>query len=184
MITIIKQTCCFLRIWPLLIIYMVQKLMHTEGTRLWHQDLERMHTTMLHLLTYRLYYRELLYVRLHLPLSIARPLWGSYPISWNCPHIGGGLRLEHPFGTILSAAQIGNNLHVKHNVTFGERHGQLPHIGNDVYVGTGACIFGGVHIGDNVRIGANCVVTQDVSDNHTVQNIPIQIVKQETSEIT
>lgn len=180
MITIIKQTFCFLRIWPLLIIYMVQKLMHTEGTRLWRQDLERMHTPMLQLLTYRLYYRELLYIRLNLPLSLARPLWGTYPISWDCPHIGGGLRLEHPFGTILSAAQIGDNLHVKHNVTFGEHHSQLPHIGNNVYVGTGACILGGVHIGDNVRIGANCVVTEDVPNNCIVQNTPIQINKRQS----
>ena len=41
-------------------------------------------------------------------------------------------------------------------------------IGNDVYIGPGAKIFGGIKIGNNVRIGAKCVVFQDIPDNATV----------------
>lgn len=33
---------------------------------------------------------------------------------------------------------------------------------------TGDKIFGAIHIGNNVRIGANCVVFEDVPDNATV----------------
>jgi len=43
-----------------------------------------------------------------------------------------------------------------------------PVIGNDVYIGAGARIIGNVRIGNQCRIGANCVVTKDVPDRATV----------------
>lgn len=44
----------------------------------------------------------------------------------------------------------------------------VPIIGDNVYIGPGAKIFGGIQIGNNVRIGANCIVFQDIPDNATV----------------
>jgi acetyltransferase-like isoleucine patch superfamily enzyme len=35
-----------------------------------------------------------------------------------------------------------------------------PIIGDNVYIGSGAKIFGAIRIGDNSAIGANCVVTK------------------------
>ena len=35
-------------------------------------------------------------------------------------------------------------------------------------IGAGAKIIGPVHVGNNVRIGANTVVTKDIPDNCTV----------------
>lgn len=43
-----------------------------------------------------------------------------------------------------------------------------PQIGNNVYIGIGAKIIGGITIGDNVRIGANCIVTENIPNNATV----------------
>jgi serine O-acetyltransferase len=39
-----------------------------------------------------------------------------------------------------------------------------PTIGDDCYIGVGAKIIGNVRIGNKVRIGANCVVTNDIPD--------------------
>lgn len=36
---------------------------------------------------------------------------------------------------------------------------------------------GGVYIGNNVKIGANCVVLKDVPDNATVVGNPARIIK-------
>ena len=36
---------------------------------------------------------------------------------------------------------------------------------------------GGVKIGDNVKIGANCVVVKDVPNNATVIGVPARIVR-------
>ena len=46
-------------------------------------------------------------------------------------------------------------------------HG-FPVIGDNVYIEAGAMVIGNVRVGNNVRIGANCVVTKDVPDNCVV----------------
>lgn len=55
-----------------------------------------------------------------------------------------------------------------HQVTIGRSRGKAPVIGDNVFIGPGAKIFGGIRVGNNVKIGANCVVFQDVPDNSTV----------------
>lgn len=73
--------------------------------------------------------------------------------------------LPHPFGIIIStAAEIGENVVIGHQVTIGNRNGvrAAPTIGNRVYIGAGAKLLGPVKIGDDAIIGANSVVTKDV----------------------
>lgn len=69
---------------------------------------------------------------------------------------------------IAGGAKNGKNVVISHQVTIGRSRGRAPVIGNNVYIGPGAKIFGGVHVGDNARIGANCVVFQDVPENATI----------------
>lgn len=69
---------------------------------------------------------------------------------------------------IAAGAQIGKNCFLSHQVTIGRNRGGAPVIGDNVYIGPGAKIFGAIRVGNNVRIGANCVVFQDVPDNATV----------------
>lgn len=69
---------------------------------------------------------------------------------------------------IAGGAKIGKNCYISHQVTIGRSKNQVPVIGDNVYIGPGAKIFGGIKVGNNVRIGANCVVFQDVPDNATV----------------
>lgn len=52
-----------------------------------------------------------------------------------------------------------------------------PEIGDNVYIGAGAKVFGSITIGNNVFIGANSVVVNDVPDNCTVVGAPAKIVK-------
>ena len=47
-----------------------------------------------------------------------------------------------------------------------------PTIGNNVIIGSGAQILGSIKIGDNARVGANSVVSKDVSSNITVAGVP------------
>lgn len=51
-----------------------------------------------------------------------------------------------------------------HNVTRGVSKGEFPTIGGNVFIGCGAYVFGNIHVGNNVKIGANCVVVKDVPD--------------------
>lgn len=79
------------------------------------------------------------------------------------------------YGTCISSGcRIGKGCTLMQQVTVGsntftdsKRHGS-PVLGDNVFVGAGAKIIGGIKIGNNVRIGANCVVFEDVPDNATV----------------
>jgi acetyltransferase-like isoleucine patch superfamily enzyme len=50
-------------------------------------------------------------------------------------------------------------------------------VGNNVWIGYGACILRGVTVGDNAVIGTNAVVTGDVPDNAVVGGVPAQLIR-------
>lgn len=68
---------------------------------------------------------------------------------------------------IASEAKIGRNCYIEHQVTIG-RSGGCPTIGDNVFIGPGAKVFGNIIVGNNVRIGANAVVFENIPDNATV----------------
>jgi acetyltransferase-like isoleucine patch superfamily enzyme len=45
-------------------------------------------------------------------------------------------------------------------------------LGNNVWVGYGACFLRGVTVGDNTVVGTYAVVTRDVPDNAVVAGVP------------
>lgn len=51
-------------------------------------------------------------------------------------------------------------------------------VGNNCFIGGGAYILPGVHIGDNVIVGMGAVVTKDVPDNCIVAGNPAKIIKE------
>jgi serine O-acetyltransferase len=74
---------------------------------------------------------------------------------------------------ISMGARIGRNCVIFHQVTIGsntlaDSNIGAPIIGDEVYIGAGAKIIGNIRVGNNVRIGANCVVIKDVPDNCTI----------------
>ncbi|AZV55529.1 serine acetyltransferase [Clostridium sp. AWRP] len=89
---------------------------------------------------------------------------------WGDCFQGGRPTLGHNLNGIVIAAgaRIGKNCFLSHQVTIGRSRGGEPVIGDNVYIGPGAKIFGGIHVGNNVRIGANCIVFEDIPDNATV----------------
>ncbi|ENM5784867.1 serine acetyltransferase [Vibrio metoecus] len=91
--------------------------------------------------------------------------------------IGYGFCMYHVFGTAFSKGVIiGNNVTIAHNVTIGHVSGLSPRLGNNIYVGPGACIIGDIYVGNNVVIGANCVVSKTIPDNAVVVGNPARIV--------
>ena len=55
-------------------------------------------------------------------------------------------------------------------------------IGNDVWIGTGACVNRGVKIGNGAVVGANAVVTKDVEPYTVVVGCPAKPVKKRFSD--
>ncbi len=81
--------------------------------------------------------------------------------------IGPGLIIAHGSGLVIGdRVRIGPDAILLHQVTIGapdrERVDQMPEIGRNVYIGAGARVIGGICLGDDVVVGANTVLTQDV----------------------
>lgn len=85
---------------------------------------------------------------------------------------------------ISSASKIGKNSIILQQVTIGvadwkkSENIKAPVIGDNVLIGAGAKILGGVTVGDNCRIGANAVVTADIPPNSIVKAQNQVIVKE------
>ena len=100
--------------------------------------------------------------------------------------IGSGFYIGH-FGGIVVNDQsvIGNNCNISQGVTLGQvnrgKYKGYPQLGDNVYIGPGAKIVGAVKVGNNVAIGANCVVTRDVPDGSVVVGIPGRVISDEGS---
>ena len=107
---------------------------------------------------------------------------GAVQLGFDVPRekLGGGLFIQHGFCTDLSARAIGENCWINQRVTLGYKGDECPIIGNNVSIGVGAVVLGGVKVGNNVRIGANAIVVHDVPDNCTVCSPAATIVKRRT----
>ena len=91
--------------------------------------------------------------------------------------VGGGLYIAHPVGCVLHAVSIGTNVTVISQVTFGTRDdGRWPCVMDDVFIGAGARVLGGITIGPGARIGANAVVIADVPEGSTAVGVPARLL--------
>ena len=93
---------------------------------------------------------------------------------------GPGFILLHPIGVVInSKVQGGSNVWIESGVVLGENRGACPVLANDIFIGSGAKIIGGVSIGSNAKVGANAVVLHDVADGETVVGIPARPVRRQ-----
>jgi len=98
--------------------------------------------------------------------------------------IGPGFFVDHGMGVVIGeTAEIGENVTLYQGVTLGgtgkktgKRH---PTLGNNVLVGVGASVLGGVEIGDNSLIGAGSVVLKEVPRDSTAVGVPARVVKEQ-----
>ena len=88
-----------------------------------------------------------------------------------CP-IRSPILMPHPYGiTIHGGTVIGARVTIMQQATLGGKDldkNEAPVIGDDVYIGAGARVLGAVQVGKGAIIGANAVVTRDVSPYCTV----------------
>lgn len=87
-----------------------------------------------------------------------------------------GLHLLHIGPVLISSnAQVGQDcsFHINTALVNQGKNAQAPILGNGVIMGVGSICVGGVHIADNVAIGANAVVTKDITEpNIAVGGVP------------
>lgn len=137
------------------------------------------------------WFRTAGFVRAHAALRptlypVVRAIYNHYQHKhgvWIPPttRIGPGLFLEHLGDIVVNGrAVIGKNCNLGNGVTIGQsnrgaRQG-VPRLGDNIFIGPGAKIIGGVTVGDHVAIGVNCVVVKDVPAEAVIASHPGQIV--------
>jgi len=95
--------------------------------------------------------------------------------------VGRRVRIWHHGGMTLEALEIGDDVHIRQNTTFGLRqHGDprwlKPIIGQGCQIGAGAVIVGPIIIGEGSTIGANVVLAQDVPPRSIV-TVPKPVIR-------
>jgi serine O-acetyltransferase len=93
-----------------------------------------------------------------------------------------GARSRFAYGAIgvvvHAKSRIGSRVLIGQNITIGGSFGSgVPVIGDDVWIGPGARIFGSISVGSNVVIGANAVVNRDVPSNCVVAGVPARVLR-------
>jgi serine O-acetyltransferase len=100
--------------------------------------------------------------------------------------VGPGFYIGH-FGTTLinPRVRIGRCCNIANGVIIGsggrgEIHGKdregVPEVGDRVFIGPGAVVFGPIRIGNDASIGANSVVHRSVPDRAVVSGVPARVV--------
>jgi serine O-acetyltransferase len=98
---------------------------------------------------------------------------------------GPGLCIAHR-GTIVinKDTRVGENcrIHACTNIGSGRDSVSSPQIGNNVYIGPGAKIFGDITVADNIAIGANSVVNKSFYEkNISIAGVPAKKINNKGS---
>jgi len=112
---------------------------------------------------------------------IAHNVGASFEVPYGAD-IGKGFRVLHPcLGVVIHSDTVcGENLCLAGGNAVGIDKaipGSNNFLGNNVFVGVNATIMGPVRIGDNVKIGANSVVTHDVVNMAIVGGVPARVIR-------
>ena len=103
----------------------------------------------------------------------------------NC--FGPGLSIVH-LGPIIvnNRARIGANCRINASTVIATKAGfadKTPVIGDNVYIGSGAKIFGDIVLADGIAIGANSVVNKSFTEpNVTIAGSPARIISHKGSK--
>lgn len=95
--------------------------------------------------------------------------------------IGRRLVIEHSGAIVVHGhAVLGDDCIIRQGVTIGnrtmDRPLDAPRIGHRVNIGAGAKILGALQVGDDVEIGANAVVINDVPAGAVAVGVPARII--------
>lgn len=95
--------------------------------------------------------------------------------------LGRRVRIWHHGGMVLGAREIGDDVHLRQNTTFGVAHRTRPDckpiIEAGADIGAGACVVGAVRVGHHSVIGANTVVSRDVPPESVVVGPRGEVIK-------
>lgn len=92
-----------------------------------------------------------------------------------------GLNIAHVGPIVIHGqSRIGKNLRIHVGVNIGANGGKPPQLGDNVYIGPGAKLFGDITIADECKIGANAVVNKScLNKNSILVGVPAHVINKE-----
>lgn len=121
---------------------------------------------------------------LGLPIRVLYRLFVEWILGVELPDktkVGKGLMIYHGQGLVVNSnTVIGDHVILRHNTTIGNKNkkGNCPMIGNDVDIGANCVIIGNIKIESSATIGAGSVVVKDIPEFAIVAGNPAKIIKQ------
>ena len=113
---------------------------------------------------------------------ISRQLHKHYSIKYGIQipvstKIGYGFYIGHGVGIVINGeTTIGNNVNISQFLSIGTNKRTPATIGDNVYIGPNVCIVEDVQIGSNTTIGAGSVVIRDIPENSTAVGCPARVI--------
>lgn len=95
--------------------------------------------------------------------------------------LGRRVVIDHGMGIVIGeTATVGDGCLLYKGVVLGgtslDRKVRHPQVGNNVVIGSNACILGAIHVGDHSRIGSGSVVVREVPPEATVVGVPARVI--------
>ncbi|MDP9036948.1 MAG: serine O-acetyltransferase [Myxococcota bacterium] len=95
--------------------------------------------------------------------------------------LGRRVVIDHGMGIVIGeTATVGDDCVLYKGVVLGGttlgRKVRHPQVGNEVVLGSNACVLGAIRIGDRARIGSGSVVVREVPPEATVVGVPGRVI--------
>jgi len=154
------------------------RLGKTSGLRLWIKFIHPRFVPVLLIRLSQLCYGNPLLRPFSMMFSLANIILFGLEVTPRCK-IGAGLLIPHTSGTVIGAAELGSNVTIFQGVTLGAKFADLsftlelrPVLEDEVVIGAGAKVLGGIRIGRKGVVASNSLLTESVPENGFAIGVP------------
>jgi len=154
------------------------RLGHASGLRLWVKLIHPRFVPVLLIRLSQLCHGSRLLRPFSMIFSLANVILFGLEVTPRCK-IGPGLLIPHTSGTVIGAAELGSNVTIFQGVTLGAKFADLgftpetrPVLEDDVVIGSGAKVLGGIRIGSKGVVASNSLLTESVPANGFAIGVP------------
>jgi len=154
------------------------RLGNSSGLRLWIRLIHPRFVPVFLIRLSQLFHSSRLLRPISMMLSLVNVIVFGLEVTPRCK-IGPGLLIPHTSGSVIGATEIGSNVTIFQGVTLGAKFADLefttetrPVLEDDVVIGAGAKVLGGLRIGKKGVVAPNSLLMESVPANGFAIGVP------------